>query len=106
MPKKKQIEHKSNLVWWIVGGIVVVVAMLIIFSNKTGKSIYNVGDVVYKTSSRCYNIDSTTIKCECDIVIDNDAKHYGFSNELSATSCDNDICSNLCQSYAEELVNK
>ena len=106
MPKKKQTEHKSNLVWWIVSGIVVIAVMLIIFSNQTGKSIYNVGNVEYKILSRCYNIDSTTIKCECDIVIDNDAKHHGFSNELTATSCDNEICHNLCSNYADELVNK
>ena len=105
MPKKKQ--NKSNLLWWIVGIIVLIIAVTIIFSRKTGVDVGTVGDVMYETSSKCYSIDSTTVKCECDIIIIGDNKeHHGFSHEIIATSCDGEICHNLCMNYADELVNK
>lgn len=104
MPKKKQ--DKSNLLWWIVGTIVLIVVATIIFSRKTGVYVDEVGDVVYETSSECRVLDSTKIQCNCDVVIGGDTEHHNFSNTINATSCDNDICTNLCTNYADELVNK
>ena len=84
--------------------VVIFIAVAIFVFNKK-----HMANTIVSTSNytiTCDIIDSNTIKCGCDIVIGDSTEHHEFSNTLNATSCDNNMCHDLCENYVQELQNK
>lgn len=97
MPKKKKKVSRKTWLYVLLG--VAAVLLILWFIHIAMRST----TVTQQMESICTVVNDTTIRCDCDIV--NNNEHNTYSNLLTSDNgCDNSMCNDLCSSYADFLA--
>ncbi len=97
MPKKK--KNVSRKTWLYILLWIVAVLLIVWFVHL---AIRNTA-VTQQVESVCTVVNDTTVRCDCDIVLN--AEHSTYSNLLTSDNgCDGSMCNDLCSSYADFLA--